>query len=339
MTERFPRATRPLAREPGTVLRTMRAGSTVVVSEADSTGESIARVERTRADPSMDGRLGYELSTNTLDGAPTTFVVDGEGLDESGRCRVLRDATHAVDRLFAEMHGRIGDYPPGTEPVWARLRGTAFFPGGSGLWRPTDSDRLPPMPERGVMVIGQDYYTKAGYLEFLRTGQELETQTWRELRKLFVESSLSEERCFFTNAWMGLRSEGRATGRYAGARDRGFTRRCAAFLEHQIAVQRPRLILTLGGSVLRMLTTISPLLTERWGKRPTLSSVDSRNAGVVRDVAFPGAGAIDAWVVALVHPCMRNSNVHRRRHLVGNALLSGNDAEIAMLGEALVEIG
>lgn len=188
------------------------------------------------------------------------------------------------------------------------------------------------------MVIGQDYYTKAGYLQFLRTGQELNTQTWRELRKFFAEAHLAEDRCFFTNAWMGLRSEGRTTGRYAGARDRDFTRRCAEFLEHQIAVQRPRVIIGLGGSVIRMLTTISPILADRWGKRPTLTSIDSLNAGLVRDATFRRAGPVAANVVALVHPCMRNSNVHRRRARVGNTFLTGDLAEVAMLTEALREV-
>lgn len=338
MTEHLARATTTFAPEPDVILDDTSAGSTVVVNDSDSTGELIARVESTRIDPSMDGGPAYELSTHTLAGAPARLLVDREGRDESGRRRVLRDSIHPVDRLFAEMQEMIGDYPEGTVPVWARLRGTAFFPGGSGLWRPTDSDHLPPMSEGGVMVVGQDYYTKAGYLEFLRTGQELNTQTWRELRQLLAAAHLAEERCFFTNAWMGLRSEGRATGQYAGARDRGFTRRCAAFLEHQIAVQRPRVVLTLGGSVLRMLTTISPMLAERWGKRPTLSSIDSRNAGLVRDVSFSGADATSANVVALVHPCMRNSNVHRRRVAVGDASFTGDDAEIRMLTEALREL-
>ena len=338
MTERLGHTTQPLTPDSSLVLDAVHAGSALVVSDSGSTGELIAIVERTRDDRSIDGGLGYELSTHELEGTATSFVVDGAGRDESGRRRVLRDASHPVDRLFAEMPERIGKYAEGTVPVWARIRGTAFFPGGSGLWRPTDGDQLPSMPEGGVMVIGQDYYTKSGYLEFLRDGQELNTPTWRELRRLFSEAHLAEERCFFTNGWMGLRSAGGATGRYAGARDPGFTLRCAGFLEHQIAVQRPRLILTLGGRVLRMVTTIAPALAERWGKRPTLRSIDSRNAGLVRDVPFPGAGAVSAHVVALVHPCMRNSNVHRRKFLVGDSSRKGNDAEVAMLTEALREI-
>jgi hypothetical protein len=157
MTEHLARATPPLAPEPGMMLGDYSTGSTVVVSDSDSTGELLAKVERRRVEPATGGELGFELSTHTLDGDPAKLVVDRGGRDESGRRRVLRDATHPVDRLFAEMQERIGYYPEGTVPVWARIRGTAFFPGGSGLWRATDSDRLPPMPEREVMVTGQDY--------------------------------------------------------------------------------------------------------------------------------------------------------------------------------------
>jgi hypothetical protein len=44
-------------------LGVMRAGSTVVVSDADSSGELVARIERTRTALSINGGLGYELST------------------------------------------------------------------------------------------------------------------------------------------------------------------------------------------------------------------------------------------------------------------------------------
>ena len=228
MTEQLARTTPSLPSEVRMTLDDTSVGRTVVVSDSNTTGELLAWVEHTQIDPATMGEPGFELSTHAVDGHPDKLLLDSDGRDESGRRRLLRDATHPVDRLFAEMQETIGEYPEGTVPVWARIRGTAFFPGGSGLWRPTDSDRLPTMPDGQVMVIGQDYYTRAGYLEFLHAGQELNTQTWRELRKLFVAARLAEDRCFFTNAWMGLRSEGRATGRYAGARDRGFTRRCSA---------------------------------------------------------------------------------------------------------------
>lgn len=310
-------------------------GTTVVLSGETIQGEWLATVESISPDPNNDGESRYSLRTHDLEGALESVVVGPDGGDELGRYRVTRLATHPVDHLFAEMPDIIGDYPTGTEPVWARVRGTAFFPGGSGLWRPDIGNRLPPMPEGGVMVLGQDYYTKSGYLEFLTKANELETSTWRELRKLFAAVNLVESRCFFTNAWMGLRSNGSATGKYAGARDAGFTQRCAQYLRRQIATQRPRLIITLGGNVLRMMAAVAPDISKSWGTRPSLSRIDAANVGLVRNADFPDTELVRANVVALVHPCMRNSNVHRRTFRVDGRFLSGNAAEIALLTEGL----
>lgn len=310
-------------------------GATVVLGGERIKGELLATVESISTHPSSDGGTRYSLRTHNLEGTAERLVVGPDGLDGRGRYRVIRFATHPVDSLFVEMPGVIGEYPVGTEPVWARIRGTAFFPGGSGLWRPEVSADLPPMPEGGVMVIGQDYYTKAGYLEFLANGKQLETSTWRELLKLFAAVNLAEHRCFFTNAWMGLRSDGRATGEYAGACDAGFTQRCSKFLERQIATQKPHLIITLGSNVLRVMTMIAPALLESWGTRPTLKSIDAGKGGLVRDVDFPDAESVLANVVVLVHPCMRNSNVHKRTFRVDGRLLAGNAAEIALLAGGL----
>lgn len=47
-----------------------------------------------------------------------------------------------------------------------RLGGTAFFPGGAGLWDARLGRALPPMPVGGVMVLGHDFYSEAGFRKF-----------------------------------------------------------------------------------------------------------------------------------------------------------------------------
>ena len=54
-------------------------------------------------------------------------------------------------------------YPAGMAPVLTRIEGTAFFPGGWGLWDTSPNVPLPPMPVGGIMVVGQDYHTVSGY--------------------------------------------------------------------------------------------------------------------------------------------------------------------------------
>ena len=46
-----------------------------------------------------------------------------------------------------------------------KTRGTTFFPGG--LWSPDPEKGLPPMPVGGVMVLGRDFYSEAGYGYFV----------------------------------------------------------------------------------------------------------------------------------------------------------------------------
>jgi len=47
-------------------------------------------------------------------------------------------------------------------------------------------------------------------------------------------------RCFFTNAFMGL-CAGRNNGEYEGRKHEGFRKACLSFLKVQIEIQRPRL--------------------------------------------------------------------------------------------------
>lgn len=183
------------------------------------------------------------------------------------------------------------------------------------------------------MVVGQDFGTKATFLGLIPRGGEADSPTWRPLRALLSKASISLDECFFTNAWMGLRSSGPETGRYVGARDNRFTRRCADFLALQIAVQRPRLIVSLGAYVPPFLSKLSPQL-EAWAPWRKFATIDSSNAGVVRKAMFLGAGNIAASVVALVHPCYRHLNVRERRFTDrAGCTYTGDDAEVAMLIE------
>jgi uracil-DNA glycosylase len=315
-------------------------GRTVVVLDSETGGEVLATVDSMVPPRSEGSAEGYILRLHNGKPEPTALVAGPSGVIPGRRGRVVREVRHAADQLFAEMPEYIGDYANGTEAVWVRIRGTAFFPGGSGLWRPSPGDELPPMPHRGVMVVGQDYYTKAGYLRARETGDEVNTPTWRELLKLLEQVGLPEHRCFYTNAWMGLRLEGKPTGKYVGARDPGFTDRCAAFLARQIAVQQPRVIVTLGSEVPPLLARLAPALQDAWGPRPSFGVIDARSAGLVRDVDFPTAVEVRAHVVALVHPSLRNANAGRRRFTTrAGSALTGHAAEVAMLVEGLDALG
>ena len=60
---------------------------------------------------------------------------------------------HRVEYLFGRLKDI--DYPDGVVPVPEKISGTAFFPGGYGLWREERCGCLPPMPRGGMMVSGR----------------------------------------------------------------------------------------------------------------------------------------------------------------------------------------
>lgn len=212
--------------------------------------------------------------------------------------------------------------------------GTAFFPGGYGLWRPDPDQDLPPFPVNQVMVLGHDFHSETGYRESLKRGHEAATQpTWRNLLLLLKRVGIAPERCFFTNAYMGLRAGDGATGIFPGADDRTFVEHCVNFLGEQIGVQRPVLILTLGIHVPPLLGRSSAALSQ-WTEGKGLKYLD-RVGPVKHGVSFSSVSDVSATVVALTHPSLRSASVRHRRY-DGRV---GDDAEIAMLEEACRHAG
>ncbi|PYS46692.1 MAG: hypothetical protein DMG13_29440 [Acidobacteria bacterium] len=135
---------------------------------------------------------------------------------------------HPVDLLWRALLG-VAPYPPGVEPVSERIRGTAFFPGGHGLWMPDPMIGPPDMPIGKVMVVGQDFHSLRNYKESLSLGCSIRNATWRNLLPLLKAAGIRPNDCFFTNAYMGVRSDERSTGRFPGSRDDAFTKRCHRF--------------------------------------------------------------------------------------------------------------
>jgi hypothetical protein len=222
-------------------------------------------------------------------------------------------------------------YPSGVLPVPWPIIGTAFFPGGFGLWNPNKQYPLPEFPVGKVMVVGHDFHSEVGYSESLSRGAESDNQpTWRNLRKLFSLAGIALEDCFFTNIYMGLRAGAETTGVFPGASDPEFVSHCLTFMAKQLVEQRPRLIITLGVNVPAVLASLSTELSEIWGKAHRLSSLNDE-AAVVSPIRFADIPGYSTTAVALIHPSLRDASL---RHRAYNGLI-GNDAEIRMLRDAI----
>jgi uracil-DNA glycosylase len=241
---------------------------------------------------------------------------------------------HPVEHLFARLEEKFTSYPPGVVRVPKVIPGTAFFPGGYGLWGTEAGEPLPPLPKGGVMVLGHNFDSEAGFANSLKNGGEnLKGATWRPLLLLLELVGIPKERCFFTNFYMGLIQGSNPLGEFPGARDADFIRRCQRFLALQMSIVQPKLILTLGKEILKAVAALSPDL-KSWAAAESLGMLDQHNNALVYPSIFAGVPHAVA-VVALTHPALRHLNIGRRRYKT----FVGNVAEQAMLKDALDKIG
>ena len=264
-----------------------------------------------------------------------------------------RQKRDPIEYLFKAQKKVAPDQYGKVTPVKKMLRSTAFFPGGSGLWhtpqkkmlprplRPFHSfftnSKSPAMPQKKIMILGNDFGLKAGHENgFDCPYENLKSPTWRNLLELLHHAGIKPKDCFFTNAYMGLRITGKSTGQSPGATDPKFVKRCESFfLDKQLPMQKPRLILVLGVEARKFIAQLSPNLAE-WKECRKFKELDDSHVGpLVQEVRFNGFKPVT--VVALVHPAGRN---------MGNALkdrcyrqAKGAAAELKMLKRALKKSG
>jgi uracil-DNA glycosylase family 4 len=134
----------------------------------------------------------------------------------------------------------------GVRRVGDPINGTAFFPGGHGVWRGLAPHGSLPQafPEQSVMFVGHNFDKVKGYERSLKRGIEIiNGPTWRKLREYIAFAELQPEECFFTNALVGLQPE-KSRGPLK-ATDR-FRAECRHFLGEQIRIVQPRAIISLG---------------------------------------------------------------------------------------------
>lgn len=207
-------------------------------------------------------------------------------------------------RLRKHLHDAFTTYPPGLH-AGSIHEGTAFFPGGDGLWKETGQ---PPWPKRGIMVLGNDFGRS------ITAKGELTGPTWRNLvgdgdpTGVLREAGVDLETCFFTNAYMGIRdADGPQQGASPGLWDSGFVEACQELFRLQVRLQAPRVILALGGYAQHFVAEATGY--ELWQEPKSRRTPIARTNG---DGASYYAEAIDAWIVALIHPANRIANLRHR---------------------------
>jgi uracil-DNA glycosylase len=199
------------------------------------------------------------------------------------------------------------EYPDGVLPVPTAILGTAFFPGGHGLWM---EDGEPTFPEGGIMILGHDFHSEEEYLKSdKRKKEDLNAPTWRNLRRLLEEAEVPLHHCFFTNFFMGLREGEATTGPFPGRKKPDFVKRCSDFFLHQLSIQRPRAVVVLGSEVPSLIAPLAPQLGSWLNAR--IGDIDRAGATRIENVQFAN-DLPPCTVVSLIHPSLRHANLRHR---------------------------
>ena len=213
----------------------------------------------------------------------------------------------------------------------------AFFPGGAGLWGVSTGSEWPPIPEGRIMVLGHNFGSTDYYDNCCRTwhGDNQNSNTWKGLTEILGVTGIPLEWCFFTNVYVGLRTDSKETGKFPGASNKPFRNKCQTLFQKEVEYQKPSLILSFGRFNPRFLSEIANELASWKHCKDTLKRVDLSEAGpVVASVRFTMCPQLDTVVVALTHP----SCPARASHVARNRLYkerNGYDVEIDMIQDAL----
>jgi len=209
------------------------------------------------------------------------------------------------------------------ERVPAPTAGTAFFPGGIGLWKPdrdiqTQSEAALCRP---LMVIAHNFGPLDYQESCMVSGEDVDDSrgTWPNLRTLLRGR---ESQCFYTNVFVGLLPRGaKFKGEFPGCDDTAFVKHCAEVLRAQLEVVKPRALVVLGldaaGFMARAFAQFAPWIGPRGGYK-SLTTIDAQNFSLIESMQI--ASLEHPLVAALVyHPCEQR-NQHRRRYdgLVGH---------------------
>jgi len=128
-----------------------------------------------------------------------------------------------------------------------RIDGTAFYPGGVGLWRGLHTKGPMPdyFPKDPVIMLAHNFDAELLFNDSVDRGiEKMDSGTWKGLLQYLSISGLAPERCFFTNVFVGLKPGRKSRGPYGGSGEH--KKQCRDFLEYQLRRTCPCLVAVLG---------------------------------------------------------------------------------------------
>jgi hypothetical protein len=214
-----------------------------------------------------------------------------------------------IESLRLELK-KITSYPPIFKEINCGVSGVGFFPGARGLWR--DEDEC--LSDKPVMILGHDFGAEKDYDLSVKRGEEnLKALTWKNLYEMLSDFKIETNECFFTNAIMGVRTEGSAVGKSPAFKYPEYLNDCKSFLVRQIDIQRPKVIIVLGLHLLGFISDMSLELLQV-SKIKTYKKLDQNNLSGFMDIAFDGLDNYRTNIVFITHPTYRHLNVENRKY-------------------------
>lgn len=173
-----------------------------------------------------------------------------------------RPSRAVLQELLDAMSATVRDYHPTVGRTGATvdelIQGTAFFPGGSGLWRgDVLGGPLPRyFPDAPIMLVAHNYDSINAHRRAKARGGEVDSSFWRDrLIPYFTLAGIEPASVFFTNALMGCKP-GSATGDMPVVP--GYEEQCLDFLRQQIEIVKPRVVIAFGGKARARLRKVLP---------------------------------------------------------------------------------
>ncbi len=226
------------------------------------------------------------------------------------------------DTLFSKMNEYL-PFPDGIEPIPKMINDTSFFPGGIGFF---DSKQVYISPE--ILILGQDFSNVEEHKKMLDGKiKDINSQTWKRMLLLLAEAGIDPNKCFYTNAFMGLRKEGSSVGKFIGFQYPGYLRNNDEFLKFQLDIIKPKLIIVMGKFAPLVLARLSTDL-KPWESIQSFNDIDERKIALMESVNF---GNHCSTCCIIVHTSYRHLNVRSRKYKE----FSGDDAEIELIKDAI----
>jgi len=153
------------------------------------------------------------------------------------------------------MYEIVKHYPDGVGRTGRHLneliKGSAFFPAGPGAkCGDGNGGPLPKyFPEKPIMFIAHNWGNQRMLDKAQYERGEATEKCWARSMDFLREADLDPERCFFTNALMGIK-DGPAVGEMSN--DPDYRKECEQYLSKQIELVDPSCIVSLGGASKRL---------------------------------------------------------------------------------------